>query len=74
VVAAVLLAAFARDGGDVIKTRTAQSPAGAEPVPDYGELRTEMALSDRDILVTKHGWNAFYDTQRIGVLTPRESP
>jgi nicotinamidase-related amidase len=55
--------AFARDGGDVIKTRTAQCPADAKPVPDYGELRTEMALSDRDILVTKHGWNAFYGTQ-----------
>jgi len=47
----------------VIKTRTAQCPADAKTVPDYGELRTEMALSDCDILVTKHGWNAFYGTQ-----------
>ena len=38
--------AFARDGGDVIKTRTAESPTGATPVPDYGELRAEMGLSD----------------------------
>jgi nicotinamidase-related amidase len=54
--------AFARDGEDVIKTRTAQSPATATPVPDYGDLRTEMSLTDRDILITKHGWNAFYGT------------
>jgi hypothetical protein len=32
--------AFARDGGDVIKTRTAESPADGKPVPDYGEPRT----------------------------------
>jgi nicotinamidase-related amidase len=55
--------AFARDGGDVIKTRTAESPADGKPVPDYGELRTEMGLTDHDILITKHGWNAFYGTQ-----------
>ena len=53
--------AFARDGGDVIKTRTAESPATA--VPDYGQLRTELGLSDRDILITKHGWSAFYGTE-----------
>ena len=55
--------AFARDGGDVITTRTAESPPDATPVPDYGQLRTEIGLSDRDILVIKHGWNAFYGTQ-----------
>jgi nicotinamidase-related amidase len=55
--------AFARDGGDVIKTRTADSPTDSKPVPDYGELRTEVGLSDRDIVVTKHGWNAFYGTE-----------
>ena len=55
--------AFAHDGGDVIDTRTAESPPQIKPVPDYGELRTEIELSDRDILVTKHGWNAFYGTQ-----------
>src|SRR5580693_1325591 len=49
--------AFAHDGGDVIKTRTAESPTDSKPVPDYGELRTEVGLSDRDIVVTKHGWN-----------------
>ena len=55
--------AFARDGGDVIKTRTAESPTDFKPVPDYGELRTEVGLSDADIVVTKHGWNAFYGTE-----------
>lgn len=55
--------AFAHDGGDVINTRTAENPTELKPVPDYGEFRTEMGLSDRDILVTKHGWNAFYGTQ-----------
>ena len=55
--------AFDRDGGDVIKTRTAESATGSEPVPDYGELRTEVGLSNRDIVVTKRGWNAFYGTE-----------
>jgi nicotinamidase-related amidase len=54
---------FARDGGDMIRTRTAESPGNVKPVPDYGEYRTEIGLSDRDILVAKHGWNAFYGTQ-----------
>jgi nicotinamidase-related amidase len=54
--------AFARDGGDVIKTRTASRAAYVTAIPDYGELHTELGLSDRDILITKHGWNAFYGT------------
>ena len=54
--------AFARDGGDVVKTRTAASRTDVKPVPDYGELRSELALSDRDILINKHGWSAFYGT------------
>jgi nicotinamidase-related amidase len=54
--------AFTADGGDVIKTRTAQRPTNGKQVPDYGEIRTEVGLSDRDIVVTKHGWNAFYGT------------
>jgi nicotinamidase-related amidase len=55
--------AFARDGGDVIKTRTTESPTDGKPVPDYGDLRSEVGLSDRDIVVTKHGWSAFYGTE-----------
>src|ERR1700735_5706660 len=55
--------AFAPDGGDVIRTRTAESPTGATPVSDYGQLRNELGLSDRDILITKHGWSAFYGTE-----------
>lgn len=55
--------AFARDGGDVIKTRTAERPTDGKPVPDYGDLRSEVGLSDRDIVVTKHGWSAFYGTE-----------
>jgi nicotinamidase-related amidase len=55
--------AFARDGGDVIKTRTAESQTDVKPVPNYGELRTEVGLSDRDIVVTKRNWSAFYGTE-----------
>jgi nicotinamidase-related amidase len=55
--------AFARDGGDVIRTRTAESPTDGKPVPDYGDLRSEVGLSDRDIVVTKHGWSPFYGTE-----------
>src|ERR1700691_1366328 len=53
---------FGRDGGDVIKTRTADRPSNDEPVPDYGELRAEVGLSARDIAVSKYGWSAFYGT------------
>jgi nicotinamidase-related amidase len=55
--------AFARDRGDVIGTRTAGTATDLRSVPDYGDLRTEVGLSDRDIMVTKHGWNAFYGTE-----------
>ena len=55
--------AFARDGGDVIKTRTAESPTDSKQVPDYVDLRSEVGLSDRDIVVTKHGWSPFYGTE-----------
>jgi nicotinamidase-related amidase len=34
-----------------------------EPVPNYGELRSEICLSDRDLVVTKRGWSAFYGTE-----------
>jgi nicotinamidase-related amidase len=54
--------AFAADGGDVIKTRTAQNSTDATLVPNYVQLRPEIALSDSDIIVTKHGWSAFYGT------------
>ena len=54
--------AFARDGGDVITTCTAEGPPDGTPVPDYGELRNEVGLSDRDIMVTKHDWSPFYGT------------
>jgi nicotinamidase-related amidase len=54
---------FARDGGDVIKTRTAEGPADVTAVPDYGELRSEIGLSSRDIVVTKRNWSAFYGTE-----------
>jgi nicotinamidase-related amidase len=33
--------AFARDGGDVIRTRTAESTTNGKPVADYGKLRSE---------------------------------
>jgi nicotinamidase-related amidase len=54
--------AFSADGGDVIKTRTAERARPPQADPDYGEFRSELNLSDGDIVVTKHGWNAFYGT------------
>jgi nicotinamidase-related amidase len=54
--------AFSPDGGDVVKARTAEGLPNGKPVPDYGEIRTEIGLSDRDIVVTKHNWSAFYGT------------
>jgi nicotinamidase-related amidase len=53
--------AFAKDGGDMVKTRTADG-ADTAHVPDYGEYHAELKLGDGDIRVTKRGWNAFYGT------------
>jgi nicotinamidase-related amidase len=55
--------AFAADGGDVIRTRTAANGADPGAVPDYGEFRTELKLGNGDISITKRGWNAFYGTE-----------
>jgi nicotinamidase-related amidase len=55
--------AFALDGGDVIETRTAESPSTDEPTPDYGAYRPELGLTTRDIQIVKHSWNAFYGTE-----------
>jgi nicotinamidase-related amidase len=55
--------AFSADGGDVVRTRTA---AGA-PMVTFGTegaiMRPELQLDERDILITKRGWNAFYGTE-----------
>ena len=55
--------AFAPDGGDVVKTRTAANRGGPTPTPDYGEFRSELKLGKDDIPITKRGWNAFYGTE-----------
>jgi nicotinamidase-related amidase len=55
--------AFSPDGGDVLKTRTAANRGGTRPAPDYGEFRSELKLGNRDIPITKRGWNAFYGTE-----------
>ena len=55
--------AFSPDGGDVLKTRTAANGGKPTPVPDYGELHTELNLGNGDISITKRGWNAFYGTE-----------
>jgi nicotinamidase-related amidase len=55
--------AFSRDGGDVIKTRTAAKRVKRTPVPDYGEFHSELNLGNGDIAITKRGWNAFYGTE-----------
>jgi cellobiose-specific phosphotransferase system component IIB len=55
--------AFAPDGGDVIKTRTAANRVDPPPVPDYGEFRPELKLGNGDVPITKRGWNAFYGTE-----------
>ncbi len=54
--------AFSPDGGDVLRTRT-DAPAPAGPLPaDFADLRPELGLAPGDLVITKHGWNAFYGT------------
>ena len=55
--------AFSPDGGDVLKTRTAANGVRPTPVPDYGEVHTELNLGNGDISIAKRGWNAFYGTE-----------
>ena len=54
--------AFSPDGGDVLRTRTDARAPGGPPRPDFSELRPELGLDTRDLIVAKHGWNAFYGT------------
>jgi len=36
-------------------------PAGPLPA-DFADLRPELGLAPGDLVITKHGWNAFYGT------------
>ena len=55
--------AFSADGGDVITTRTAADGIKPTSPPDWGEFHSELNLGERDIPITKRGWNAFYGTE-----------
>ena len=55
--------AFARDGGDVIKTRTAEARAMARPVPEYGELPRRSAAERRRHRGHQAQRSAFYGTE-----------
>jgi nicotinamidase-related amidase len=54
---------WSKGGADALKTRVQQSqPAGNYP-PDFSEYVDALkADADRDILILKHQWGAFYDT------------
>lgn len=54
---------FSADGGDVVRTRTAEPPAAITPAPDWGEFDAELALDERDLRITKRGWDPFYGTE-----------
>jgi nicotinamidase-related amidase len=55
--------AFSRDGGDMIKTRTAANGINPSPAPDWAEFHAELNVGGGDISITKRGWNAFYGTE-----------
>jgi nicotinamidase-related amidase len=55
--------AFAPDGGDVIKTRTAANGHAPTPASDWAKVHTELNVGNGDISITKRGWNAFYGTE-----------
>lgn len=54
--------AFSADGGDRLRNRTDAPAPGGTPPADFAELRPELQLAAGDIVITKHGWNAFYGT------------
>jgi nicotinamidase-related amidase len=54
---------FSADGGDVVRTRTAEPPPAITPASDWGEFHAELALDERDLRITKRGWDPFYGTE-----------
>ena len=54
---------FSADGGDVVRTRTAEPPPAITPAPDWGEFDAALALDERDLRITKRGWDPFYGTE-----------
>jgi nicotinamidase-related amidase len=54
--------AFAADGGDVLRSRVDAAPPAISPGPDFATLRPELARTERDLVVTKHQWDAFHGT------------
>jgi nicotinamidase-related amidase len=55
--------AFSADGGDVLKARTDEAPAGGPRSPDFSELCDEIGNGPTDIVITKRQWDAFYGTE-----------
>jgi nicotinamidase-related amidase len=48
---------------DLRPTRTDEPPpSGSVPTPDYDQFTDELSPSAQDVVVTKHGWDAFYAT------------
>ena len=55
---------FAKDYADALRPRADLVPPTTAPAPDFATLIDELrADPDRDLLVTKHQWGAFYGTE-----------
>jgi nicotinamidase-related amidase len=55
--------AFTPDGGDVLRARVDAPPPAITPGPDFPVLRPELAQTERDLVVTKRQWDAFFGTE-----------
>ncbi len=44
------------------KTRKEQQMQGITPMPDFSDIIAEVAKQPEDILITKHTWSAFFET------------
>jgi nicotinamidase-related amidase len=54
---------WSADSGDALKTRIQAAPRGGDQAPDFSEYIDALeADAQRDILVLKHQWGAFYGT------------
>jgi len=54
---------FASSFADALSQSTDAGPMGAAPPAGWDVLAPELARDERDIIITKHQWGAFYGTE-----------
>jgi nicotinamidase-related amidase len=53
---------FSADGADALKQQTDAGPMAGARDPDWDALSPDLGRTDRDLVITKRQWGAFYGT------------